>query len=163
MLNNYFLLLCSWRSYEAHSTIHSKIINSKVVVFYNYIYLFVFYSQWVFWTKCKKKPTRYEFISPTTGEKLEIAQKDVKIADKTNFLEEAIRICNNLGRGWRIPTYDELEFLRMEYFQKGLGDFSENNYAYIDDDGIYYCLRFKDGDKTSSTSYSRLRVVRAIN
>jgi hypothetical protein len=110
-----------------------------------------------------KKPTRYEFISPTTGEKLEIAQKDVNIGTMTNFLEQAISICNNLGRGWRIPTYDEIEFLRMEYYQKGIGDFSDELYVYFGDDGTHYCLRFKDGAKRSNSDYRRLRVVRAIN
>jgi hypothetical protein len=111
-----------------------------------------------------KKPTRYEFISPTTGEKLEIAQKDVNIGTMTNFLEQAISICNNLGRGWRIPTYDEIEFLRMEYYQKGIGDFSDKYYVYFDYDGThYYCLYFKDGKKSSYSDDRRLRVVRAIN
>ena len=81
----------------------------------------------------------------------------------TNFLEQAISICNNLGRGWRIPTYDEIEFLRMEYYQRGLGDFSDQLYVYIDYDGTELCLRFKDGKKNDYSWGRRLRVVRAIN
>jgi hypothetical protein len=108
-----------------------------------------------------KKPIRLEIISPTTSEKLEVAQRDIIC---TNF-EEAISICNNLGKGWRIPTLSELELMHVELYEKKLGEFSDwENYLSLDRCSGTYCWSFKHKKSSCiSTERIRVRVVRALN
>lgn len=57
---------------------------------------------------------------PLTGEKLQIANKD--FANQMTW-SEAMRACENLGSGWRLPTIDELEEMRNQLHKKGEGNF----------------------------------------
>lgn len=58
-------------------------------------------------------------ISPDTGKKIQLAENDLKIRINWN---EAKKACNNLGKGWRLPTIFEFDALCNEFYKKGIGN-----------------------------------------
>jgi hypothetical protein len=59
-------------------------------------------------------------ISPDTGKKIQIAEKNLDIQMDWNKAMEAAK---KLGDGWRLPTIDELEKMYFELEKKGVGNF----------------------------------------
>ena len=95
-------------------------------------------------------------------ENIEVAEKDFP---NTMNWEDAKKACENLGRGWRLPTKDELNTL---YINKDkIGGFA--NYAYwssTETNAIYAWLQgFYDGNQNNfNLKYTKLnvRAVRAF-
>ena len=62
---------------------------------------------------------------PITGAELQVANQD--FSDKMAW-SEAIRACNELGSGWRLPTKEELNAMYEQLHKKGQGGFTETCY-----------------------------------
>lgn len=60
-----------------------------------------------------------EIISPITGEKIQVAFQDLS---EMKWVQ-AKKACANLGKGWRLPTLEELQVMYKELHLKGRGDF----------------------------------------
>jgi hypothetical protein len=77
----------------------------------------------------------YIIENPITLEKLEVANKDFAIP--MDF-EDAIRACNALGRGWRMPTIEELKLIYKQLHKEGKGNFQEqdNYWSSSESDGF---------------------------
>ncbi len=86
-----------------------------------------------------------EIEHPLTGEKLQVANKDFKF--KMGFYD-AIRACENLGSGWRLPTIEELELMYEKLHKKGIGNFHNDCYwSSSENDAGYACIqRFSRGE-----------------
>jgi hypothetical protein len=55
-----------------------------------------------------------------TGSELQIASKDFTAVMRW---EAAKKSCENLGNGWRLPTFEELKDMYEQLHQKGEGNF----------------------------------------
>ena len=90
------------------------------------------------------RDSEYETFT-IVGEKIQIAKED--FPNKMNP-EEAIKACEMLGNGWRLPTIMELNAIQEQLQKNGKGDFKKNYYLSsdgedLDSNGImdaYYCL-----------------------
>ncbi|MDD3014517.1 MAG: DUF1566 domain-containing protein [Candidatus Gastranaerophilales bacterium] len=104
---------------------------------------------------------------PLTGEKLQVANKDFVYG--MPWLE-AIRACQSIGSGWRLPTIEELEEINNQLFLKGEGNF-------IDDDPYWSSSETAEYDNAwgwffgggacidsirGKNSHSRVRAVRDL-
>jgi hypothetical protein len=113
------------------------------------------------------KSSTLEIISPTTGEKLEVAVADFTI---TIISTDALSIVRELGNGWRLPTYNELKLMYEELYLKGFGNFQTGYYTTLEcNNGTCVVLNFEDGkqsvgknssDWTFTKHYIRIRTVR---
>lgn len=86
---------------------------------------------------------------PMTGKKVKIALTDFP---KIMTWEEANKACKSLGKGWRLPTVEELKI--MYKYRKEIGGFCEldkgglpNNYikywsSTLEDNKYPFCISF---------------------
>ncbi len=58
-------------------------------------------------------------------QRIQVAENDFE--EKMTW-EQAIVACKNLGDGWRLPYYSELDTLYYELRQKGMGNFKDAYY-----------------------------------
>lgn len=61
-----------------------------------------------------------KITNPITGDEVQVAQND--FPEKMTW-GEALRSCNALGSGWRLPTIEELEAMYKQLHDKGQGNF----------------------------------------
>lgn len=66
-----------------------------------------------------------EIEHPLTGDKLQVANQD--FSNRMTW-DMAIRACNELGGGWRLPSVEELKAMYEQLHKKGKGNFK----AYLD-------------------------------
>ena len=66
-----------------------------------------------------------EITSPNTGERLQVADNDFEYEMTWDQAKDA---CKNLGDGWRLPNYSELDTIYYELRQKGMGNFKDAYY-----------------------------------
>ena len=80
---------------------------------------------------------------------LEIAQYDFPDAMD---LEDAKKFCTNLGKGWRLPSKDELNILYQNKVAIG-GNANQNNYYWSSTEGDFqaWAQSFYDGDQDGFT------------
>lgn len=71
-----------------------------------------------------EKPTAVLHIV-LNGKKIQVAEKDL---DTLMNWEDAKKTCSKLGRGWRLPTKDELKAMYEQLWKKGLGNYQGNLY-----------------------------------
>ena len=92
---------------------------------------------------------------------LEVAQNDFPKGMKW---EDAKKACENLGRGWRLPTKEELNTLYLN--KDKIGGFADNNYwsSTEDDDSYAWFQYFGYGTQDHLDKYYALyvRAVRAF-
>ena len=87
-----------------------------------------------------------------TGEKIQVAQNDLDLSFEEVYYDSkkdwnvAKRACEELGKGWRLPTKYELKTIYKDLFLKGIGNFqnskkpgyiSSSEYTNEDDTGEY--------------------------
>jgi len=110
-----------------------------------------------------------KLIIDLNGRKIEVAEQD--FPEQMTWMD-AIRACEKLGKGWRLPSKEELKVVYEQLYKKGKGNFktdnwywssSENNansawYFYFEDGEAYYT-----GDYDVDKNYTRhVRAVRAL-
>lgn len=104
-----------------------------------------------------------EIISPVTGERLQVAYTDL---EKRLTWEQAVRTCQILGNGWRLPTLSELSTMYTELHKNGLGNFHlEWHWSCLEASGdTVWEFTFKDGLEGCSNKYYEeyVRLVRPI-
>ena len=78
----------------------------------------------------KKIKNMITIISPDTGKKIQIAENDLEIGVNWN---EAKKACNKLGKGWRLPTIEELKIMYNDVYLNGLkvGDPLKYNFNWV--------------------------------
>lgn len=105
---------------------------------------------------------------PLTGEKLQVANQDLK--DEMDWLD-AQEACENIGPGWRLPTIDECKAIYHQLHKKGIGDlntglyWSSTKHSYSD--WKYFSFSFYTGTSHSNSHDYRewsfeLQNVRAV-
>ena len=75
---------------------------------------------------------------------LEVAQYD--FPNPMNW-DTAKKICGTLGKGWRLPTKEELQLMYTELHKKGNGGFKASNYWSVSEDqnSMVYLFNFSYG------------------
>ena len=108
-----------------------------------------------------KSNTDYKNIigKPTKVGNIEVAQYD--FPEKMNW-EDAIKSCDELGKGWKLPNKDELDYLYTN--RVPIGGFA--NYAYWSstENYTYYAWAqyFNGGNKVQGNKINAMFYVRAI-
>jgi len=69
--------------------------------------------------------TRKGLTITVNGRKLEVADQD--LPNWMNW-DDAVRACQNLGSGWRLPDKDELEAMYEQLHKQGKGNFKNDFY-----------------------------------
>jgi len=107
----------------------------------------------------KYSPT---IIYKTSQGQFEVGEKDL---GTMNWLD-ARKACMELGKGWRLPTKEELNLI---YFNKNkMGVFVKDNY-WTDEEGysfdVAWCQNFDTGEQNSfpKINKNQTRPVRSIN
>jgi hypothetical protein len=77
-----------------------------------------------------------EVKNSSKGINIEIRSTD--FPDKITW-EDASRACQNLGKGWRLPTIEELKLIYKELHKNGLGDFRDDD-LYWTSDRMTVCM-----------------------
>jgi hypothetical protein len=75
--------------------------------------------------KVPKEEATSALIIEVNGKRIQVAQSD--FPEMLNW-EDAKKVCENLGHGWRLPTMKELTSMWGELHAQGKGNFSEANY-----------------------------------
>jgi len=104
--------------------------------------------------------------SPITGSQIEVAEND--FVNRLNW-EDAIRECQNLGNGWRLPSIKELKAMYNQLHSKGEGNFKPRPYwsssVHNPDDRCEWhtplCLWFSSNGTTFQEK-NKLYFVRAV-
>lgn len=100
-----------------------------------------------------------KIIHPITGGEVQVAQND--FPEKMTW-GEALRSCNALGSGWRLPTKEELEAMYKQLHVKGQGNLKESFYwSSTEDDDTAWLFDF-DGGFTSDFNKHLTHFVRAV-
>ena len=60
---------------------------------------------------------------PLTGDRIQVANEDID--GEMNWFQ-AVRSCNKMGQGWRLPTIEELKVIYSDIYLKGKGNFPKN-------------------------------------
>jgi hypothetical protein len=141
----------------------------KIIMFY-FVFMFLLHSISLNAQTGKspsiiKNNNILEITSPTTGEKIEVANNDFSITFNEPNKKQMTEIVNELGNGWRLPTVEELKTIYTELHLKGLGNFKTvfNEYykaAYVTlecKDDYCYIVDFEDG-KADVTKDYRVRI-----
>lgn len=77
-----------------------------------------------------------ELTNPANGEIIEIYERDI---DNTMDWSKSIKIINNLGSDWRLPSILELKIFHNTLFKKNLGNFKKHmTYWSSDNDGYNF-------------------------
>jgi hypothetical protein len=107
------------------------------------------------------KPTTKMVFKTSLGQ-FEVGDKDL---GAMNWLD-ARKACMEIGKGWRLPTREELNLI---YFNKNkMGVFVKDNY-WTDEEGysfdVAWCQNFDTGDQNSfpKINKNQTRPVRSIN
>jgi hypothetical protein len=87
-----------------------------------------------------------EIIHPVTGDKLQVADQD--FSDDMDW-NQAVRACNELGSGWRLPSKEELMAMYNQLYEKGIGNFKDDTYWSSSEytDYIAWFIFFSNGSK----------------
>jgi hypothetical protein len=104
---------------------------------------------------------RLIITSPTTGETLQVALKDL---GEMNW-EDATAACANLGSGWRLPTKEELQVMYKELHLKDRGNFcGDCLYWSSSQNGGHnaWYVRFANGFAYYDITYFNYYQVRAV-
>jgi hypothetical protein len=105
-----------------------------------------------------------EIISPTTGEKLQVAPQDL---GRMSW-EPAKEACAYLGSGWRLPTPDELQVMYKELHLKGKGNFCGDCLYWSTQKGassawaVNFASGVADDYHKRGSNYPQVRAVRAL-
>jgi hypothetical protein len=95
----------------------------------------------------------YYIQSPISGKQIEIAENDFPVRMSYS---EAVRACENLGDGWRLPKFEELEEMCTQLHSSKRGitlkvinrwsttNFQDDWYWCFDDSRGYFGYTFKD-------------------
>ncbi len=76
-----------------------------------------------------------EIVNPKTGEKFEVSDydftgtKDKPIGGEMDW-NAANAACSNLGDGWRLPSFEELELIYNQLHLKGIGNFKSQEFDF---------------------------------
>ena len=86
-------------------------------------------------------------VHPLTGDKIQVANEDFSNCMTWN---NAIEACEKLGKGWRLPSIDELKIMYNELHKKEQCLFS-HVYSYWSStehhiDGVAWSFGFDDGE-----------------
>jgi hypothetical protein len=107
------------------------------------------------------KPSHSKIYKSSQGQ-FEVGDKDL---GTMNWLD-ARKACMEVGKGWRLPTKEELNLI---YFNKNkMGVFVKDNY-WSDDEGysfdVAWCQNFDTGEQNSfpKINKNQTRPVRSIN
>ena len=101
---------------------------------------------------CSSPMNSTEIIgTPIKIENLEVAQNDFPDAMEW---ESAVKACEKLGSGWRLPTKDELDLMYSRRWY--IGGFGNTSYFSSSEDGSsdIWLQDFKFGFKYSSGKYN---------
>jgi hypothetical protein len=101
-----------------------------------------------------------EIEHPLTGAKLQVANKDFSRKMKSG---DAIKACEKLGSGWRLPTMEELQAMYEQLHKKGQGSFHSAGYYSSTKVGFLtaYNLNFDGGCVNWGNKYAT-KYVRAV-
>ena len=104
--------------------------------------------------------------SPITGEQIQVAEND--FPDRMNW-DDAVRACQKLGSGWRLPDKDELKAMYEQLHKQGKGNFKNEWYwsSSQSNSGGAWVVSFGDGDVVSNIydykdGTNQVRAVRAL-
>jgi hypothetical protein len=102
-----------------------------------------------------------EITNNISGERLQVAPND--FGDRYK-LYDAVKACDKLGSGWRLPTIEELRIMYKELHIKKKGMFKEYSYLGITKADIVEAsvFDFKDGDEYEYIHSSYGYLVRPI-
>jgi hypothetical protein len=100
--------------------------------------------------------------NPITGVKIQVAKKD--FSNKMRHFE-AMEACESLGKGWRLPSRDELKELYLN--KKRIGGFSNGFYwssVSADSWNYYWGINFESGKeiKHDFDTKSNVRAIRDL-
>jgi formylglycine-generating enzyme required for sulfatase activity len=76
-----------------------------------------------------------EIENVITGEKQSIIIAANDFPNKMNWAD-AKKACSSLGKGWRLPTIQELEIICKTMHKKGLGNFKKESYWSSEENNI---------------------------
>jgi hypothetical protein len=98
------------------------------------------------------------------GRKLEVADQDLSNSMKW---DDAVRACQNLGSGWRLPDKDELKAMYEQLHKQGKGNFKDDWYWSSSQygSGTAWYVYFHYGGRVDFTNEGhnfRVRAVRAF-
>jgi len=98
------------------------------------------------------------------GRKLEVADQDLH---NRMYWDDAVRACQNLGNGWRLPDKDELKAMYEQLYKQGKGNFKDTWYwsSTQNHSGYAWNANFGDGIVSGNykyNDYSQVRAVRAL-
>ncbi|MBM3919119.1 MAG: DUF1566 domain-containing protein, partial [Sphingomonadales bacterium] len=102
------------------------------------------------------------------GRKLEVAEQDMP--NRMNW-DDAMRACQNLGNGWRLPNKEELKAMYEQLHKQGKGNFKNEWYWSSSQGGSGYAwnVNFSSGNVyfnfygvNSKNSDGRVRAVQAF-
>ena len=108
--------------------------------------------------------------SSTVGYEIEIDGGTLQVAKEDFPLEmnwdNAMKACEELGNGWRLPTKEELVAMHEQLHKQGKGNFQHAYYWSSSKYGLFnaWCVNFGDctwGASGRNISY-RVRAVRAF-
>ena len=109
----------------------------------------------------KKNILKETIGSPIKIGNLEISEKDFP---KEMNWDDAIKACQSLGNGWRLPNKDELNLLYQNKYK--IGGFANDEYWSSTENNNYYAWNqyFNSGAQSTSTKDTRcdVRAVRAF-
>lgn len=82
--------------------------------------------------------------NPNTGNTFQVSDKDF---DKEMSWIDAKTACEALGKGWRLPTKEELQLMYTELHKKGNGGFKASNYWSVSEgqNSMVYLFNFSYG------------------
>ena len=87
----------------------------------------------------------YKISNTITGAEIQVALND--FSEEMSW-QEAKRECNELGSGWRLPTYEELKAIYGQLHKKGQGNFKSDFYfsSRVYDNNDVLVFSFRTGD-----------------
>ena len=105
----------------------------------------------------------FELKQPITGAQLHVAETDFH---EKMSLDDAMRVCQNLGNGWRLPNIEELKVMYEQLHTKGKGNFMKARYWSNSQTSTneVWTVDFYSGDSScfDKDSDYRVRAVRAL-
>ena len=144
---------------KSYIWLNIKLFSMKQIIFFSSLFVFSLLVSCGETKEDAKEETKASFVSIKIQEiGLEVMTKDL---GKMRW-EEAIKACENLGDGWRLPTIEELEEI-YKYEDKIVG-IANNFYWSSTEYGNYtaWSFNFNSGTAYFSTNKNYANYVRAV-